>query len=471
MTDKPDIPPGGEALPLSADINWKRNLFYVWLAQFLSMVGFGFGMPFAAYYIQELGVRDDAEVKFWTAVFQSSAALTMALVGPLWGAISDRYGRKLMLLRANFGAAVILYAMGYAPDVWWLIALRLVQGALTGTVSAAQTLISVSTPNDRCGTALGMLSTAIFSGNMAGMFLGGLCGDACGYANTFKIGGGILLLSSLLVLFMVEERFTPPAVAAGEPQGRARRLMPHLGPGLPLLLIMFIVAVARRTDDPIIPLLIQHVNGAKEGAGTLVGLMGAAASVSSILSGVVMGRLVDRMPAPRVAKFSALGGAAFLLFMTAAESFGTLTAIRFCMMFCAGGLDPVFQVWLSRVTTEEKRGAVFGWALTAKSAAWFVAPLLGAAVAIGIPRLYAPVAGEGLEGLAAGLGGGRAEWFLFSRLAEAERLDLRAVFVLEAAVMLALLPLVGWATRKMAGGGDSRATPGKEPDGTQPEGL
>jgi DHA1 family multidrug resistance protein-like MFS transporter len=94
-----------------SSVNWKTNLAVIWVSQLLSIAGFFFALPFGPYYIQELGVHDPSRIKFWVALFGAAPPLSLAIFSPFWGMLADRYGRRLMLLRANFVAAVILGAM------------------------------------------------------------------------------------------------------------------------------------------------------------------------------------------------------------------------------------------------------------------------------------------------------------------------------------------------------------------------
>ena len=66
-------------------IEWKRNFVMVALSQFLSIMGFTFAMPFAPYYIQQLGITDPNELKMWIALFTAAAPLTLAVASPIWG--------------------------------------------------------------------------------------------------------------------------------------------------------------------------------------------------------------------------------------------------------------------------------------------------------------------------------------------------------------------------------------------------
>ena len=87
----------------------------------------------------------------------------MFLSAPLWGIIADRWGRKLMVLRAMFGAAVVLALTGLAPNIYYVIALRFAQGLFSGTVAAASALVAASIPNNKMPFAMGLLMVAVFS--------------------------------------------------------------------------------------------------------------------------------------------------------------------------------------------------------------------------------------------------------------------------------------------------------------------
>lgn len=354
------------ALP---EARWKRNLILIWVSQLLSITGFSFALPFFAYAIQDLGVVEKAEKEFWVSLFQGSFAFTMAIFSPLWGMIADRYGRRMMLVRANLGACVILFWMGCVTDVRWLILLRVAQGALTGTISAAQTLVAVGTPERRHGMALGSLSTAVFAGTILGHSLGGITADRIGYAKTFQLSAIFLLIAAILVQWGVEERFKPIKYRWGE----GFSPLASIGSAMPLLVLLFATAAVRMFDTPILPLFVQELNGGeREGAATLTGYLNAMGSVGAILGGVAVGYAIDRFSAPLVGKISAVGAALCMVGVGLAKGWLHLFSARFGVMFFAAGLDPAFQVWLIRMTTRERRGAVLGWSVTAKCLGWIL---------------------------------------------------------------------------------------------------
>lgn len=362
---------------------WRATLVSVWLSQFLSLSAFGFGIPFVAYYIQDLGVRDSNAVARWTALFQALAPLAFAISGPVWGVMADRYGRRLMLIRANIGAVVALFGMSIAPNVFWLMVCRVLQGALTGTVSAAITLVTVATPRSRHGAALGALSSAVFSGMLAGSFFGGICADAFGYAKSFQVAAVLSLLAALVVWIGAKEPLpakteveevtqTPPSTL---------RLLPRPGAALPLLVLIMVSLMPVLMDRPVMPLFVQMLKGGNlSGASTWMGIVEAAGSLSAMLAGFTTGLICDRYRPDRVARWMSIGAGAALLPIAFASSFWMLLVGRFVMMYFVGSLNPIFQILLSRIAPKDRMGALFGLATTFRSGAWFLAPFLGAAV-------------------------------------------------------------------------------------------
>jgi DHA1 family multidrug resistance protein-like MFS transporter len=360
-------------------VNWKRNLFMVWLSQFLSILGFCVAMPFFPFYIQELGVTNPVRLKLWVALINASGPLTMALCAPLWGVVADRYGRRLMMLRATFGGAVCLALMGTVPNVQWLFILRLIQGTLTGTVTAAQTLVSVHTPNNRSGLALGILSTAVFTGGMAGNLVGGCLAEQCGYRTVFYVAGVVLALSTLLIFFGVEEEFVRRKTR--DPWRSFRVGAARVMSAWSILVLIGFMAFCRQFDFAMFPLYVQEVKGAIKGAALWTGSLHAIGGVAALLAGIILGWLADWIAPARIGRWSAFGAALMMVPLGMATGFLTMALPRFALVFCAGGLDPVFQIWLAKVTPDKSRGILFGWALTCKCIGWTMAALVSATVA------------------------------------------------------------------------------------------
>jgi len=371
-----------------AKVNWKSNLVLIWICQFISIASFSFGMPFAPYYIQDLGVTDPVNLKLWIGLFNAAAPLSMAIFAPIWGIIGDRFGRRPMLLRAYFGATFVLMAMAMVRNVPELVALRLMQGMLTGTVTASQSLVSVHTPENRTGLALGTLSAAVFSGFMAGAFFGGVFSDLYGYRMAFQVSGIMMLIAAIITVFGVREKFSKPEKEAVKREFKLGDTA--LVVALPILILVAFMSFTRQFDRAFLPLLVQEIHGKLEGASTWTGSIGAVAGIAGLMSGILMGALADKISPAKIGTWSALAAGMMMIPMGLAHSFPLLFISRFGLMFAAGGLDPVFQIWLTKITPRKSRSLVFGWAATFKCVGWFFAPLCCGAVAafFGLRTIY-----------------------------------------------------------------------------------
>jgi len=361
-------------------MSWQRNVFFIVASQFISILGFSFAMPFVPFYLQEMGVREPHELKMWIVLFNSAAPLSLAFFSPIWGALGDRYGRRLMLLRANFGGVILLFLMGVATTPTMLVGLRLLQGVLTGTMTAAVTLVSVHAPDKRSGFALGILSAAVSSGNMCGAFVGGMFADLFGYRMAFFASSGIMLVAGFLILFGIEE-YVPKRGNENESLPGLRFFPRNLGAAGFILLLLAAIGFVLSFDSSWLPLLVQEIHGSLRGASFWTGSLAAVGGIAGLLAGPIIGRLADRVTPPMIARISSIGAGFMSMVMGVAGAFPLLFAARFCGAFCAGGLDPVFQIWLSKVTPEKDRGFVFGWAGTVRAIGWMFSPLISGTVA------------------------------------------------------------------------------------------
>lgn len=361
-------------------VNWKKNLIFAWVSQFLATAGFCFTTPFIPFYIKTLGVDHPEKLNMWVALYSAAGYTSFCIFAPVWGFLADIYGRRIMMLRASLVCAVCVVIMPFVPSVGWLVFMRFLVGMFCGTVTAAQILISANTPHAHRGFALGTISSAVYSGTMGGTFLGGIIVDNFGYRNAFFVSAFVLTVSGLLVLFGVREHFIKPC-SLSEKLQKFQFKLPNFGYVWLILLLVLLMGFARRFTNPYLPVLVEAVNG-PEKAATWTGIVASLSAVAGILSGSFLGWLADRISAPKVAMGSALLAGLLMIPLGLANSLLMLMGASFAMVFFAGGLDPIFQIWLSKATPDNKRGLFFGWASSAKSLGWVFCSLSSGAVAM-----------------------------------------------------------------------------------------
>jgi len=371
--------------PGKAAINWRQNLYAIWLAQLLAIVAFSLRAPFLPFFLGDLGLESVDEQALWSGLINAAGAGTMAITAPIWGVMADRYGRKPMLMRAQFAAFVTIGLMGLATAPWHLLALRMVEGMFTGTVTAATALVATTTPKARLGFALGLIQTAVFSGSAFGPLVGGLLADGAGYRPTFFIASFMMLSGGLVTLFLVKENFTPQPAEPGGKRGGASWALLMSPVLLGLTLTMVGVRFSSSAVQPIMPLFVEQLAGHLTSASSsLAGVTLGVLGVTSAISSVYLGRQGDKRGHRTILVGCLLGSGLVYLPMALAQHPWHLIALQAVFGVFAGGTIPAANALIANVTSPERRGAVFGLMASATSVGGFVGPLAGAGLAAGI---------------------------------------------------------------------------------------
>jgi DHA1 family multidrug resistance protein-like MFS transporter len=364
---------------------WQVTLYTMWAAQLLAIVGFSFVMPFIPFYVRELGVEDENWVPIWSGLVLSAGAMTMSVAAPMWGWVADRYGRKPMVQRAMFGGAVVLTLMGFAKSVPQLFVLRLMQGTITGTVSASIALVSSVVPKKRIGYSLGLMQMAVFTGLSMGPYLGGTVAEHFGYRVPFWIAGSLLLTGGVLVLFGARERFTRPAPEETEKTGALSEVL--LVPGvLVLLALYFLMHFSGAFVGPIFPLFVEKIISEPGRAASQTGLILMVNGISAALASVIIGRHSDRLGHRRVLVSCALLAGLMSFPQAMAHSVGQLVALRALFGIGIGGMIPAMNATVTTIVHREGLGRAYGLTTTATAIGMASGPILGgwAASALGV---------------------------------------------------------------------------------------
>jgi DHA1 family multidrug resistance protein-like MFS transporter len=184
---------------------WRKNLYILWGTQFMAMVGMNLVVPFLPFYIRELGITDPSELPMWSGFAFSGTFLSAFLAIPLWGTLGDRYGRKMMVVRAIFGLALSQILIGLSQNVIQLVLFRILQGAISGFIASSLALVSTNTPKEKMGYALGLLQSSTAGGMVLGPFVGGILADLIGYREIFFITAALCTIGGFVILFNVKE--------------------------------------------------------------------------------------------------------------------------------------------------------------------------------------------------------------------------------------------------------------------------
>jgi DHA1 family multidrug resistance protein-like MFS transporter len=359
---------------------WRRNLYVLFMVQVLSVAGFSLVFPFLPLYVAELGVATRGSVAFWSGMVFSAQAVTMMVSSPIWGAVADRYGRKPMLVRATLGGAVMVVLMGFAQSAEQLVLIRIVQGMLTGVVSATSALVAATVPKEKSGESLGLIQTGIWVGVAVGPLIGGLVSVALGYRASFWITGGALALAGVAVIFWVREDFEPLSVQKRVNFWEGYKKLLRAPDMASLYSVSFLQSLGRSVTMPIMAFFFVELLSSSEGAVVMTGLsMGAKAAVGSV-SAIYLGKLSDRIGHEKVLTAGAVIAVLVYLPQAFVANVWQLLFLQALTGVSAGAIMPATSALLNMRTPQGAHGTTFGLGNSVSSGGRIVAPILGAAV-------------------------------------------------------------------------------------------
>lgn len=370
----------------------RRNFLVVWCSNFITAVGMMGFLPFIALYLREIGVTDDASVKMWAGIIIAAAPLPAAFMGPVWGVLGDRKGRKLMMLRANSAIVVFVGLMATVGSPWQLLALRLGQGVFSGFIAPAMTLVSVSTPPEKQGRTAAYLQTAIMAGGIIGPLMGGAIATEYGYRAVFVVCSAFSMVAILLVsLFVVEpeeSRRQRKQLGEGtEPAGLLRTALTDTLDFLrsPVLRVVLAGAFAVRFGasllDPVIALWVETRSGfPPDQLNNATGLVVGAQAVATLLFTPVWGRIGDRLGNRRLLAICASGAAVLYIAQRFADHVTLLAVLRFASGAFVAGVVPAAFSAAAHNSPPERRGAAQGVTFSVVVLARALAPVGGGLV-------------------------------------------------------------------------------------------
>ena len=362
---------------------WEKTLYLLFVAQLISAVGFSTIFPFLPLYVQEVGSSSGWSTEFSVGLVFSIQGFTMMVASPIWGIVSDRYGRKVMVQRATFGGAILILLMAFVRSAEELVILRAVQGLVTGVVSAVNALVAGQAPRARMGYAMGVIQVGLWAGVAVGPFIGGAIADGFGYRAAIIVTAVLLALAGVMVQFGVQENFVPTV--------RDKAKFPNIlndwwvivaAPGVGVTFFLrFISNMARMAIFPILPLFLATILTESDRLNTITGLMIGVTAAASTVTAIYLGRLGDRIGHRKVVRGCALAAALCYIPQSMVQEAWQLLLLQGLTGAAAGGILPAISALLARYTKPGEEGSVYGLDNSIGAAGRAVSPLIGTGVA------------------------------------------------------------------------------------------
>jgi multidrug resistance protein len=348
------------------------KLLVLMITAFVDMVGLLAVVPLLPFYALEFGANG-----LWIGLLVSSFSVAQLLSAPLWGRVSDRYGRRPALLAGLAASAIAYVVFAYADSIWLLFLSRLVQGAGGGTVSVIQAYVADATrPQDRA-KSLGWLSAATNLGVTIGPVIGSLT-HTWGDAAPGLFAAGLCVANIAFAYRYLTESHTEAArgtgVRIGTSREAVRRVITHSGePASRLIWIYTIAMGAFQGMTAVLALFLAMQFGVtEETIGFFFMYIGAIAVVTRAF---VLGRMVDWLGETKLSRVGLVMLGTGLALMPLTHDYITLALAVALVPLGTAFTFPCVTALLSQVISPHERGLYMGVQQTFGGAARVFAPI------------------------------------------------------------------------------------------------
>lgn len=351
-------------------------MIFIFATLLIDVLGIGLVVPVLPELVKDFVDGDVTAAGRWYGVLAAVYALMQFLFAPVLGALSDRFGRRSVLLISLFGLGVNYVIMGLAPSLWWLFAARLFSGVMGASITTGNAYIAdISTPENRARN-FGMVGVAFGVGFIFGPALGGLLGSVH-LRLPFFVAAGLALVNWLYGYFVLPESLPPRhrspfSWRKANPLGSLQILRSYpLVAGLAAAFVL--MSLAQRGLESTWVLYTGYRYGWDERTNglalALVGVM--AVIVQGFLVKPVVGKLGER----RSVLFGLFWGSlAYVGYGLSVSGWMILTTV--VLGAIAGVAGPAIQALVSGTVSPSDQGKVQGALTSLMSLSSIVAPLV-----------------------------------------------------------------------------------------------
>ncbi|SCW81817.1 Predicted arabinose efflux permease, MFS family [Paenibacillus tianmuensis] len=361
-------------------------MYVLSFAQFLVMSAFSLIIPFIPIYLKhDLGVRNQADIQLWTGMIFGATFLSAFLFQPVWGKIADRTSRKTILIRSALGMAVATFLMTYSTSALNLLVLRFVLGVFGGFIPASSPFITMNTPKENIGYALGGAQSGAYAGNIFGPLIGGILGQWIGFYKILYVSSAMLLIAGTLIFFFLTELNKPePDNAKLSPQERKRlNFLLELKeivkrPAIRTLFMAgFLIQFSTMSTSPFLATYVESMWNHDALLSTMVGLSVSISGFSIMIFSPIIGKKADKV-GPEIILLTCLFGN-FICYVSQAlfSSIWLFLLARFLMGVFVGGLLPSVISLIRMHAPKKMESLTFGYYHSALFLGNLIGPLLG----------------------------------------------------------------------------------------------
>ena len=338
-------------------------------------------IPFLPVYLLELGVEQE-QLAIWSGLSFSISFFIAAIMAPVWGRLADQHGKKLMAIRAGILIGLSYLWSAFVQDEYQFLLVRAFQGFANGFMPAAMTMVSLSVPKERVGTAMGIFQMGLVLGNTVGPLTGGLTELAVGMRPVFMVAGiTLFIVTAAIAIFVKEPQMESEAPVKTTSFSEDLQAAKQNKVLLHILGLYFLVQAVMLMLQPIVAIYVGELKGSMEGAAMLAGSILSGGGVMGMIMTNVWAAYGQRRGYFRVISYGLMGTGTVLLLQSLPFGLWWFGALQLLIGVFIVGIFPSLGSAMTVNTDPSVRGRVFGLATTSQQLGNMIGPLFASIVA------------------------------------------------------------------------------------------
>ena len=346
----------------------------IFVTVFIDLLGFGIIIPLLPFYAETFGAS-----AFMVGLLSASFSLMQFLFAPVWGRISDRTGRRPVILIGLFGSFASYLIFGLARSLMLLFVARMCAGIAGANISTAQAFVADTTTPDSRAKGMGLVGAAFGLGFIFGPAVGGFL-SRWGYATPAFFASALSLANFCAAVFLLPESrpvHARHAKQAAAPVGRLEALRRALArPHLPMLLLVYFTVIVAFSGFEATFALFSERRFAFT-ASTIGYVFAFVGIVLTFIQGAIVGRAVRRLGEQRIVPMAILFLAAGLGLIPVSRTVPILLGACGLLAVGMGFNSPSIVSLISRLSSRDDQGGVLGVSQSLASLARVLGPAWG----------------------------------------------------------------------------------------------
>lgn len=361
-------------------MSWK--ILLAMMVTFALMMSSSYTMliPFLPIYMQsELGATAD-NVSLWSGVTYAITFAISAFVSPIWGKLSDKMGKKPMIIRASFLLAITYFLGGIVRTPFELFLVRAFQGIASGLWPACLVMMSACVPKNKIGISMGLMQSANICGGIIGPLLGGILATAFGMRNSFYVGAVALSLITVTTILFIKEPPVAPEKEINKAQNTSYLTFIKDKNILILLLCVCMTNLVILQIQPIVSLYVQQLSHNSDKAVLLTGFIMSLGGIAGALASPLWGKTGQKVGFYKTITIAFISAGLLMSLQGVPNSLVLFGLMQFLCGLGFSGIFPSANSILVLLTPPSSRGMGFGSLFSAQMIGGALGPVIGGVI-------------------------------------------------------------------------------------------